>query len=136
MSFKSQQDLGINSEVAESLSIEILNKKCKNVILNTIYRPPNGDIETCENYFKNPLAKNDTVNKHIVLAGDFNLNVLDFENNKKEQNFVNFMFCYGMIPTIRKPTRVAVNTTTTVDHIITNVIIDTDLKTLNLRVES
>ena len=54
MSFKSRQDLGINSEVAESLSIEILNKKCKNVILNTIYRPPNGDIETCENYFKNP----------------------------------------------------------------------------------
>ena len=31
----------------KSGSIETLNKKCKNIILNTIYRPPNGDIETC-----------------------------------------------------------------------------------------
>ena len=45
LSFKRQQDLGINSEAVESVSIEILNKKCKNTILNTIYRPPHGDIE-------------------------------------------------------------------------------------------
>ena len=50
LSFKRRQDLGINLEAVESLSIEILNKKCKNITLNTIYRPPNGDIETCENY--------------------------------------------------------------------------------------
>ena len=116
-------------EAVESLSIEILNKKCKNVILNTIYTPPNGDIETCENYFKNLFAKNSTVNKHIVLASDFNLNVLDFENNKEVQKFINLMFRYGMIPTINKPTRVTANTATVIDHIITNVIIDTDFKT-------
>ena len=104
LSFKRRQDLGINSEAVESLSIEVLNKKCKNIILNTIYRPLNGDIVTCENYFKNLFAKSDTVNKHIVLESDFNLNVLDFENNKKVKNFINLMFRYGMIPTINKPT--------------------------------
>ena len=103
----------------ESLRIEISNKKCKNIILNTIYRPPNGDIETCENYFKNLFAKNDTVNKHIVLAGDFNLNVLDFENNKKVENFMNLMLRYVMILIINKPTRVTANTVTAIDHIIT-----------------
>ena len=75
--------MGINSEAVEYLRIEILNKKCKNIIVNTIYRPPNEDVETCENCFKNLFAKNDTVNMHIALAGDFDLNVLDFENNKK-----------------------------------------------------
>ena len=79
-------------EAVESRSIEFLNKKCKNIILNTIYKPPNGDIETWENYFKNLYAKNAIVNKHIFLAGDFNLNALDFENNKKVQNFINLMF--------------------------------------------
>ena len=69
-----------------------------------MYRPLNGDIVTCENYFKNLFAKSDTVNKHIVLESDFNLNVLDFENNKKVKNFINLMFRYGMIPTINKPT--------------------------------
>ena len=89
LSFKRREDLGINLETMESLSIEILNNKCKNIILNTIYRPLNRDIEICENCFKNFFAKNNTVNKYIVLAGDVNLNVLDFENNKKVENFLN-----------------------------------------------
>ena len=69
------------------------------------------------------------MNKHIVLASDFNLNVLDFENNKKAENFINLMFRYGMIPTINKPTRVTANTATDIDHILTNVITDTGFKT-------
>ena len=122
LSLKRRKDLGINPEAVESLSIEILNEICKNVILNTISRPPNGDIEslsieilnkkckniildticrspngdieTRENYFKNLFAKNDTVNKHILLAGDFNLNVLDFKNNRKVQNFINLVLLW------------------------------------------
>ena len=113
----------MNSEAVESLSTKILNKKCKSIIINTIYRLPNGDIETGENYFKNLFSKNHTLNKHIVLAGDFTLNVLDFGN------FINFMFRCGMIPNINKPTRVTANTVTAMDHIITNVIIDTVFKT-------
>ena len=103
----------------ESLRIEISNKKCKNIILNTIYRPPNEDIEICENYFKNLFTKNDTMIKYIVLASYFNLNVLDFENNKKVENFMNLMFRYVMILIINKPTRVTANTVTAIDHIIT-----------------
>ena len=123
LSFKRRQYLGISLEAMESLSISILSKKCKNIILNTIYRPSNGDIKICENHFKN-----DTLNKHIVLAGDFNLNVLDFESNKKIENFINPMFCYGMIPNINKSTRVTANTATAIDHIVTNVTIETDFK--------
>ena len=115
LSFKKWHDFRINFEAEEPpLSIEVSNKKCKNVILNTIYRSPNRDIETCENYFKNLFAKNDTVNKYIVLAGNFNLNLLDFENNRKVQDFINLMFRYGMIPTM--------------SHIITNVTKDTNFK--------
>ena len=56
LSFKRRQDFGINSEAVASLSKETLNKKCKNIILHAIYRPPNGDIETCKSYFKDLLA--------------------------------------------------------------------------------
>ena len=82
-----------------------------------------------ETPFKNLFARNDTVNKHIVLAGDFNLNVLDFDNKEKVQNFINLMFWYGIIPAVNKPARVTANTATAIDHIITNVRIDTDYKT-------
>ena len=39
-----------------------------------------------------------------------------------------------MIPTIKKPTRIATNTATAIDHVITNVIIDTDFKTRILKI--
>ena len=113
----------------ESLSNKILNKKCKNIILNTIYRLTNEDIKTYENYFKNLFPNNNALNQHIVLAGDFNLNVLNFKSNKKVQNFINLMFRYSMITTINKSTRITTNTATATDHIITNVTIDTDFKT-------
>ena len=69
-------------KAVESPSTEILNKKCKNIITNKIYRLPNGDIEACENLV-NLFAKNYTVNKHIVSAGDFNLNALDLKTTKR-----------------------------------------------------
>ena len=57
--------------------------------------------------------------KLFFLAGDFNINLLDFETNKKVQSFVNLMFEFSMIPTINKPTRVTKHTTTSTDNTIT-----------------
>ena len=65
----------------------------------------------------------------MILAGDFNINVLDFEQNKKVQNFVNLMFQFGLVPTINKPTRVTNKTISAVDHIITSSIYNNDFKT-------
>ena len=65
----------------------------------------------------------------MILAGDFNINVLDFEQNKKIQNFVNLMFQYGLVPTINKPTRVTNETISAIDDIIKNSIYNNDFKT-------
>ena len=56
----------------------------------------------------------------MILAGDFNMNVLDFEQNKKVQNVVNLKFQFGLVPTINKPTRVTNKTISAIDHIITS----------------
>ena len=58
--------------------------------------------------------------KNIVLAGDFNINFLDFETNKNVQDFLNLMFCYNMIPLTNKPARVTKHSANAIDHIITN----------------
>ena len=68
------------------------------------------------------------MNKHIVLAGYFNLNVPDFEKNKEIQNLINHIFGYAMIPIISKPIRVTANTATANGHIKTKVIIDIELR--------
>ena len=64
-----------------------------------IYRPPNGDLNVCETFFKKILSDSTIVNKTFFLAGDFNINLIDFETNKKVQSFVNLMFEFSMIPT-------------------------------------
>ena len=50
LSSKLREDLGINCDAIQSLSIQISSTKSKNIILNTIYRPPNFlDFETTKN---------------------------------------------------------------------------------------
>ena len=120
LSYKVRDDLAVNSSAIECLCVEVFNKNSKNIVLNLAYRPPNGDPNEIENHFKNILSKREITNKELVLVGDFNINVLDFNESKMVQNFVNLIFRHGLIPTINKPTRVTRNTATAIDHIITN----------------
>ena len=120
LSFKLRKDLSISCDAIQSLSIEITSTKSKNIILNTIYSPPNGDIKQCETNFKEIFSKNGKSLKNIVLAGDFNIKLLDFETNKNVQHVLNLMFCYNMIPFTNKPTQVTRHSANAIDHIITN----------------
>ena len=115
-SFQLREDLSINCDVIQSLYIEISSTKSKNIILNTIYRPPNGDMKQCETYFKDVFSKNGKNLKNIVLAGDFNINFLDFETNKNVQDFLNLMFRYNMIPLTNKPTWVTRHSANAIDY--------------------
>ena len=69
----------------------------------------------------------------MILAGDFNINVLDYEQNKKIQSLI---YRYNMISTINKPTRVGKNSATAIDHIIANCIVDCQFKTAILKTDA
>ena len=111
------------------MCVEILNKNPKSIVLNLTYRPPNGDPNELENYFKNILSKREIINKELVFVGDFNINILDFNEGKTVQSFVNLVPRHGLIPTVNKPTRITRNTATAIDHIITNSILNAEFKT-------
>ena len=127
-SYKSRKDLQVNSKAFEYLCVEDENKNSKNIVLNLVYRPPNGDHKELENYFKSSLSKREISHKDVVLAGDFNNDLLDFDTNKKVQHFVNLLFRFGTLPTINKPTRVTRQTASAIDHTITKSIMHTGLK--------
>ena len=100
--------------------MEISSTEPKNIILNTIYRLPNGDMKQCETHFKNVFSKNGKNLKNIVLAGDLNINFLDFQTNKNVQDFLNLTFRYNVIPLANKPTRITRHSANVRDHIIPN----------------
>ena len=73
---KLRKELSINCGAIQSLSAEIPNTKFKNIILNTIYSPPDSDMKQCKVHFKDLFSKYTKNFKNIVLAQDFNIKFL------------------------------------------------------------
>ena len=88
---KTKQDLSMNCDVIESLCLEITIEKSKNVILDRTYRRRNNKAKEFEKRLNKILSINDILKKEVILNGDFNMNLLDFEQNKNVQNFVNIV---------------------------------------------
>ena len=83
-------------------------------------RPPSGLILPFENFLKDVFNKTKNSNKMLHIAGDFNMDLLDYEKCKKVQEFLNLIYENSMIPIINKPTRVTRQNATTIDYILTN----------------
>ena len=86
--FEKRNDLSINCEAAESFSIEITNNETKNMVYRVTRR-----------WYSH-------LWKIILLAGEFYINLLHFEQNKKVQNFINLTFQFGLVPTANTPIRI------------------------------
>ena len=104
----------------EFLFIEILNEKCKNVIVGIIYRPPSSKFKDFKNDLKTILTKLDKSNKPCYIMGDFNIDLLKYECCNYSNNFFNQLSSSGYVPLITKPTRITRSTATLIDNIFTN----------------
>ena len=127
--FKIKDDLSINCKDVKSLCVELLFERKRNSLINVLYRPPNGQIESFKKFLKYVFSITKNSNKVHHFVGDFNLHLLDHENSRKAQNFLNMICQNGIIPTINKPTGVSRKTATAIDQILTNSFIDTTIKT-------
>ena len=67
--------------------------------------------------------------KLMMFAGDFNMNVLDYEYKRKVKSFFDLMYQRSLIPTINKATMVGKNLATAIDYIITDYVLTCDFKT-------
>ena len=123
LKFKERSDLAINNKNIESLTLEILSEKTRNVLVNVLYRPPVGQCAQFENFLTTFFSRTKSCNKNIHIAGDFNLNLLDHNTNKKVQDFLNLIYQNSLIPT-----RVTTKTATTINNILTNSFLDTNFK--------
>ena len=64
----------------------------------------------------------------LHIAGDFNMNWLDYEKCKKVQEFSDLTYENSMIPTVNKPTRVTRQSATTIEYILSNCFVNVDFK--------
>ena len=120
LTFNIRHDLRVSNANIKALCVEIIKKKTKNILINTQYRQPAGNVSEFEAYLNTFLAKSKTTDKTCFLVGNLNLNLIDYRSNAKVRNFVNLIFQHSFVPIVNKPTRVTKNNATLIDYIITN----------------
>ena len=82
--------------------------------------PPREDIDMFMSTISNIIVKANNENRHLILLGDFNINLLNFESHNKTNIFLDDIISNGVIPLITKPTRITDHSATLIDHINTN----------------
>ena len=76
----------------------------KNIILSSIYRPPDSNIDS----FKNIILNNFQSISHntTYLCGDFNIDIFKHNINKHIKDFIDNIYQYGYQSLINKCTRI------------------------------
>ena len=113
-SYKAHPDLAIyKPKRLESSFVEVLPKK-SNLIVGCIYKHPCMDICTFNDHYLNPLLDNlsKEANKTIVLLGDFNIDLLNFDTSEYVSSFLDGLASNSLQPQILLPTRISNNSKT------------------------
>ena len=121
LNYKLKKDLEIyKSKQLESTFIEV-NLKNEKVVIGCIYRHPSMELSEFNNdYLTNLLDTLSSENKTIVLVGDFNADLLKYDQNSNISDFLDLMYSSLLLPHIFSPTRTTSSSATLIDNIFTN----------------
>lgn len=118
IAYKLREDLILDlPDIFESIFIELVSL---NVIVGCVYRAPNSDLALFNARFDTLLSKINCSKQLCYIAGDFNINLLKYEQHEGTANYVNCIFSHSFFPCINRPTRITTSTATLIDNIITN----------------
>ena len=124
LSYKCRNDLNIyKKNELESTFIEIVNPKKSNIIVGVIYRHPSVDLTDFNCNYLNKLLENiSKEQKSIFLLGDFNVNLLNYNEHNQTNEFLDSLASNSFIPLILQPTTIISHSNTLTDNIFSNAI--------------
>ena len=124
--YKRRKDLEeSNSACFETCFIELENHKT-NLIIGSIYRPPNTDSNEFNKKFEQLTESCNKMKKHLVIGLDHNLDLLKADHHRPTQDFLELIYTAGLVPKITKPTRITSSTATLIDNILIDNKLDTN----------
>ena len=111
----------ISIPTIETLFIETVKEINCRLLIMSISRPPSANAilfidklsELLSIIFGNGYDE-------IILCGDFNLDILNYDNNENTLNLLNSLASQSLIPIITKPSRITNQTATLIDNIFIN----------------
>ena len=107
------------SDEFEFICVKVLQGKLHNNIV-VIYRPPNSNISVFTENYNKLMTKLNKEKCDTYVAGDFNINLLNYEKHNDTNCFLNTAFEHHQYPVITRPTRFGDTRSTLIDNIFTN----------------
>lgn len=124
ISYNPRDDISVFiPHIIETLFVELESTKPKGTIVGVIYRPntyPKADIDVFIETLRDILNIINKENKNIILMGDINIDLLNFQTNDKTNMYLNSLTSNGLLPVITRPTRLTTHSATLIDHVVTN----------------
>ena len=116
----------------ESTFIEIVNPKESNIVVGVIYRHQSMDLTDFNcNYLNKLLENTSKEQKPVFLLGDFNVNLLNFNEHNQASEILDSLASKSFMPLILQATRITSHADTLIDNRFLNVI-DPDILSSNL----
>ena len=110
LEFKLREDLSLhNVDTVESLFIELIRPREKNIIVGIVYRPPNHRLDDFLSTSNELLGNISRENKISFVMGDF-----------LTSQFLDGMYSNVFFPLITRPSRITSHTATLIDNIFAN----------------
>ena len=106
----------------EGLFVDIIDDSGKNISICNIYRPPrnNNNHVSIDSFLLEFSPVIQTLSKislkNVVLAGDFNIDLLKLNSNTKYQEFYDTLAEFDFLPIITLPTSISKRNATLIDH--------------------
>ena len=98
------------------------------MIIGCVYRHPKHEVNNFADHHITPLLdKLPNTNRDIVIWGDFNINLINYNDENHTGNFLDTMFSQSFLPYIITPTRIPRNTKTLIDSIFYNKALNNDI---------
>ena len=110
----------------ESIFVKVYIQRNVSIIVGCVYRPPGLDVNNFNTSIDRVLTKLDRSKSKCYIVGDYNLNLLNYDNHKATGNFLNTMFEHHYYPLITRPTRYSDVSSTLIDNIFTNTLNDNE----------
>ena len=123
-SFDIDQEPSTSGELL-AIKIRSCKKYSNTVLIVNVYRSPSSSNASKfikvldETLFK--LRKHGK--KHILIAGDFNIDLLKYASDENSQNLIDTAATHGFAQIISRPTRITDHSSTLIDHVFTNQVV-------------
>ena len=102
----------------ESIFIEIMTEKGQNLIVGCVYKHPKMLVNEFHQSYIEPLfEKLSFEKKKIMLMGDFNINLFNYDSDPNTSDFVDTIYSNSLLPYINIPTRITPRSQTLIDNI-------------------